>query len=123
MDSQSYDTSRLFATESDLGPSCGYNCPSCDCDGRDKGDTWYVEYQDSYDNINNYASCALCECKMDYDGNKYADCEYVDGHVAGGLSSCSNDIVDGYQCHWSETYTGKKETHLLYNFFNHNKIR
>ena len=107
METQSYDASRLFTTDS--GPSCNYNCPSCDCDGRDKGDTWYVEYQDSSDvAVNSFVSCALCECKMDSDGNKYADCEYTDGDFGGGVSSCSNDIVDGYQCHSNDTETGKK---------------
>ena len=45
METQSYDVSRLFA--SNTGQDCGkYTCPKCSCPtGKNIGDSWYHEYQ------------------------------------------------------------------------------
>ena len=79
MDKQSYDTSRLFTTDS--GPSCGYNyyydCPIlCDCGSYSFNETWHVETEIWSDYLwGNKARCSKCTCKSDGD-NLYADCDY-----------------------------------------------
>ena len=97
MDSQSYDTSRFL----DAGTDCP-QCPRCDCDGHDVGDIWYVESQDYSDIIRNYATCSLCKCVKDSNGN-YAECNHDDNYPIGGIYSlsCSNSIVFFvYKCHY-----------------------
>ena len=90
MTTQSYDVDRLFTTST--GPSCGYNCPMCQCpDGKVENDTWYHEWEDFDDN---YEQCNLCTCKKDYMGNLYADCDPFSSYTVG----------EG-ECPPSETYT------------------
>jgi len=93
IDKQTYDASRLFTT--DAGPSCSHSCPKCDCDGRDAGDKWYIEYQYYWDVNQNVARCSECECKTDFYGSNYADCEYGDYYII-GTRSCPAEV---YSCH------------------------
>ena len=108
MDSQSFDTTRMFTT--DTGPSCSYSCPKCDCDGRDEGDEWYVEYQSIYDIPVNEAKCRKCECKSDGEGNLYADCEFsftsdyiIDSQAC---PAPEDEEEESYECHYEESTSG-----------------
>ena len=100
METGSYDADRLFTTR--YGPGCGWNCPKCSCpaDFSNIGDTWYHEYQDVSDLDNNRASCMLCECAEDNDGNLYADCEYFSSYTI-GTGVCSKAGIEelSFSCH------------------------
>ena len=110
MDTGSYDTDRLFATDS--GPTC-YSCPKCDCGSYELNDTWYVEYQDYYDLRDDEAHCVKCTCNKDYYDNLYADCDYVDEYAV-GEATCNvstgikygNDDNAPYSCHNQESNSG-----------------
>ena len=104
MDSQEFDTTRMFTT--DTGPVCGSSCPKCDCDGRDIGDIWYIEYQSVYDIAVNEAKCSKCECKTDNKGNNYADCESPGSDYVIDSQSCPAQEEESYQCHDEESTTG-----------------
>ena len=100
IETQTYDASRLFTTN--IGPLCGYPkyynlCPKCDCDGRNVGDIWYVETQTL--RIYDEATCAVCECKTDENGNNYADCDNVGNDYIVGSRSCPIDASSEFQCH------------------------
>ena len=105
METKTYDTSRLFTT--DIGPECNDECPKCDCDGRDVGDIWYDRYQVySWVSADDRINCGLCECKLDDNGMKYADCQYETLYGAGDWSeSCSDTITNEYQCHEQGPFT------------------
>ena len=109
MDTQTYDASRLFATQT--GPSCSQSaCPRCSCPfGKSFGDKWFHEYQDpSRSDINSgTVRCGECECKDDGDGILYAHCEYVSWNFD-GLSSCpASDVTNNtVLCHRQYEFGG-----------------
>ena len=112
MDTESFDASRLFTT--DTGPECSsWSCPKCDCDGRDVGETWYTEFQDDFDYKYGYASCAECTC---YDGswnggNNYASCDYLNFYKIGEGKCPQTD--EGLAC-YTNSYTEGGETVYYY---------
>ena len=105
MDSQSFNVSRMYTLAT--GPECDYNCPKCDCDGRDVGDTWYVEWQNVYDVLQGEARCSECECKSDGEGNTYAYCDYyyVDDYPIGS-QTCPAPEEETYECHIESSTSG-----------------
>lgn len=126
MNTTSYDTSRLFTTES--GPECIDTCPKCDCDGRYVGDTWLVPFQEwSSISTDSRIFCASCECKLDDNGNKYAYCEFDSGYGAGEFTeTCSNTIANEnqYVCHEDDSdffdFSGKLvyiQIYFILNYF------
>ena len=113
MDTQSFDASRLTQQYSDS--DCrGDMCPTCDCDGRNVNDTWFVEYQNYWFRWQNFAICAKCECLADYySGESYAYCEDYSNYYAVGSQSCpAQDKV--YSCH--RDWHNSSGITLLYSF-------
>ena len=106
MDTQSYDTSRLFTTDS--GPYCDGSCPFCDCGSYNWNDIWYVEYQDYFDLEDGSKHCAQCVCKKDSEGNLYADCDDAwPWSYQNGESTCDEENgPDLHQCHHGYTSSG-----------------
>ena len=99
----------MFTTDS--GPSCDswYQCPKCNCDGRNVGDIWYQEYQNVRDLAANEIKCTKCECKTDAYGNNYADCEYGGSYIYGiDSQSCTLEEEDPWECHIAGSSTSGK---------------
>ena len=111
MDTGSYDTNRLFTTDS--GPTCSW-CPKCDCGEYKFNDTWYVEYQSYYGSLYDYASCAKCRCEKDSYDNLYADCDDGVSYDIGdntcntntGIGDSDGDDYIEYSCHFDENTSG-----------------
>ena len=108
MNTGSYDTSRLFATES--GPDCS-TCPKCDCGEYKLNDTWYVEFQ-YYGTIpSGEAHCAKCTCRNWDNDTVYADCEWPLAAYDVGDKTCdvntgTADDENWYSCHSDGSLSG-----------------
>ena len=98
METQGYDTSRLY--NSDDGRFGCYGCPTCSCpDGKNLGDTWYHEYQQQSNIDENTAKCVQCECKEDGHGN-YTSCNYgIDEYPVGSKTCGGSSTTTEISCH------------------------
>ena len=105
----------MFTTDS--GPTCydWAGCPKCDCDGRNAGEIWYVEYQSIWDLSSNEAKCARCECETDQYGNNYAQCENNYDDYIIGSKSCPPEEEDPWECHEAGSVTSGTFLFLCFN--------
>ena len=103
MDTQSYDASRLYSTET--GPYCSsWDCPRCSCpSGKSINDTWYHEWQEQYNVEENTVKCSLCECRDDGNGVEYVSCEQQGSSYTIAFRECGASSSTTISCHSADS--------------------